>query len=152
MEQFLVEYGWTIWVGLILLFVIVEMLTLDFTALMLALGSSAGLISGFAGAPFWLQIVIAAAFAVALLFVRPPLRRLLERGADPARSNVEALIGLGGVATTRVTRQQGQVKLANGEVWTARTAGGPAVPEGAEVTVLAVEGATAVIATTTEEG
>lgn len=142
-------FVWIIWLSLVLIFVIVEMLTLEFTFLMLAIGSAGGLIAGALGLPIWLQIPIAGVLAVLLLFtVRPPLLRALKRGADPARSNVDALLGLGGDVVVAARSGPGQVKLANGETWTARLS--PLVSEhdltvGERVVVTAIEGATAVV-------
>jgi membrane protein implicated in regulation of membrane protease activity len=145
MEQFLVEYAWIIWLGLILLFVVLEMFTLDLTALILAIGSAGGLVAGLFGAEFWVQIVVAAVVTIALLFVRPPLKRMLFRSGDQTLSNVEALIGLTGVAMGDVRAVAGgQVKLSNGETWTARSTG-TTIPEGGLVTVTTIEGATAVV-------
>ncbi|WP_236720235.1 NfeD family protein [Rathayibacter sp. VKM Ac-2630] len=79
------QYAWILWLALILIFVIVEMITLEFTFLMLAVGSVGGLLAGLVGAPFWVQVPVAAVLAVLLLLtVRPPLLRLLRRGGDPA--------------------------------------------------------------------
>ena len=50
-EQFLTDYAWILWLGLILVFLIIEMNTLEFTFLMIALGSLGGLVSGAFGAP-----------------------------------------------------------------------------------------------------
>ncbi len=145
MEMFLAEYGWIIWVGIILIFVIIEMFTLELTFLMLGLGSIAGLVGQLVGAPWWLQILLAAIFAIALLIVRPPLRRWLDRGADPAKSNVEALIGLTGVSQTAITSVSGQVKLTNGDQWSARTEDGSTIAEGDQVSVVRIDGAVAVV-------
>ncbi|NQX27442.1 NfeD family protein [Microbacteriaceae bacterium VKM Ac-2854] len=142
-------YTWIIWLSLILIFVIVEMLTLEFTFLMIAIGSAGGLLAGALGAPVWLQVIVAAVLAVLLLFtVRPPLLRALKRGADPARSNVDALLGLAGDVVVGARSGPGQVKLANGETWTARLS--PLVSAhdltvGERVVVTAIEGATAVV-------
>ena len=88
---------------------------------LLAIGSLGGLVSGLLGAPWWLQVLIAAVIAIVLLaFVRPPLLRMLKRGGDPARSNVDALIGIEGTVVASVGENGGQVKLGNGETWTAR--------------------------------
>ena len=54
------SFAWIVWLVLILVFVIIEMLTLDFVFLMIAVGSVGGLLSGLFGAPWWLQIIIAA--------------------------------------------------------------------------------------------
>ena len=44
--DFLTDFAWIFWLGLILIFLIVEVSTLEFTFLMIALGSLGGLISG----------------------------------------------------------------------------------------------------------
>ena len=147
--DFLVTYGWIIWLAVILIFVILEVITVDFTSLMLAAGSAGGLISSLFHAPFWMQIVIAALLALLLLFaVRPPLRRALQRGGDRTRSNVDALQGLSGVVTTDFNGNANLVKLANGETWTVRheQPGQPALNEGDHVIVTAIDGSTAIVA------
>jgi membrane protein implicated in regulation of membrane protease activity len=145
--DFLVEWGWVLWLALILVFVIIEVFTLDFTFLMLAGGGLGGLVAGFFHAPLWAQIVIAGVLALLLLFVvRPPLLRAFRKGGDPTPSNVHALLGLTG-AVVAENASRSQVKLANGEVWTARLAPGVdgELVEGERVVVTAIEGATAVV-------
>jgi len=147
--DFLTSYGWIIWLALILIFGIIEVTTLEFTFLMLAVGSLGGLLSGLLGLPWWAQIIVAAILSVLLLFaVRPALLRTLKRGADPALSNVEALLGLAGVVTNDFSGNANHVKLANGETWTAKLSSlledRPLV-EGERVVVTAIEGATAVV-------
>lgn len=142
------SWAWVFWLALILVFIIIEVNTLEFTFLMLALGSVGGLVAGLLGAPWWLQFIIVAVLALVLvLFVRPPLLRALGKGGDPARSNVDALIGLGGVIVVDFRRGAGQVKLANGDTWTSRLAGGVEtdLDEGTRVVVTAIDGATAVV-------
>jgi membrane protein implicated in regulation of membrane protease activity len=148
-DAFVTDYGWVVWLVLILLFVTVEMVTLELTFLMIALGSVAGLLSGLLGAPWWLQLLIAAVLAVVLLFaIKPPLLRALKRGGDPSLSNVDALLGLGGQVVRSLDTSGGQVRLANGETWTARLS--PIteqriVEPGERVRVTAIEGATAIV-------
>jgi membrane protein implicated in regulation of membrane protease activity len=170
--EFIDAYAWIFWLGLILVFVIVEVLTVDFTFLMLALGSVGGLLAGVAGAEWWLQVLVAAVLSVLLLFaVRPPLLRALKRGGDPTLSNVDALLGLTGVVVNDFAGNAGHVKLANGETWTARLSEtvlprsadaksshsshalpGPTsarvLEEGDLVVVTAIDGATAVVVPT----
>jgi membrane protein implicated in regulation of membrane protease activity len=143
--QTIEQYAWIGWLVLIAAFLIIEMLTLDFTFLMLGIGGIVGLLSDLLGAPVWLQVIIAALAAAVLLFtIRPPLLRRLRRGEDPAKSNVEALIGLHGQVISTVSRLSGQVKLSNGDVWTARTHGHE-LPPATSVTVAAIDGATALV-------
>ncbi|MES2094975.1 MAG: NfeD family protein [Actinomycetota bacterium] len=150
--DFLTMYAWIFWVGLLLLFVIIEVITVDFTFLMLAGGSVGGLVSGLIGAPFWAQILVAGVLALLLLFVvRPAIKRSLGRSGDQTPTNVAALLGTGGMVTTPFVDGQGHVKLANGETWTARlsqaTADRP-VDAGERVVVTAIEGATAIVVPT----
>lgn len=154
--DFLTTWSWVFWLAVILVFIIVEVTSLEFTFLMLALGSLGGLLAGLLGAEWWVQIIVAAVLALILLFfVRPPLLHALRRGGDPARSNVDALLGLQGSVVVAFADGRGQVKLANGETWTSRLAEGsaePALSEGERVVVTAIDGATAVVVPTPAEG
>ena len=147
--DFLMMYSWIFWVGLLLLFVIVEVITVDFTFLMLAGGCVGGLGAGLLSAPFWAQILIAGVLALLLLFVvRPAIKRSLGRGADQTPTNVAALLGIGGTVTTPFVAGQGHVKLTNGETWTARLSQAITdrpVDTGERVVVMAIEGATAIV-------
>lgn len=149
-EQLLTDYAWILWLGLILVFLIVEMSTLEFTFLMIALGSLGGLVSGALGAPWWAQVVIAAVLALVLLLaVKPPLLRRLRRGGDPTRTLVDALIGMEGTVVKDFVDGQGQVKLAVGETWTAKVStalDGPELEIGDRILVTSIEGATAFVA------
>lgn len=140
------QFAWIGWLVLILVFLTVEALTLDFTFLMLGIGGVAGLASDLLGAPVWLQVIIAAVLAALLILVlRPPLLKRLHRGEDPTLSNVAALIGLSGQVISTVSPLGGQVKLSNGDVWTARAPVGE-LPPGTAVTVTRIDGATAFVA------
>ncbi len=147
--DFLTDFAWIFWLGLILIFLIVEVSTLEFTFLMIALGSLGGLISGLFGLPWWAQIIVACVLALLLLLaVRPPLLRLLKRGGDPARTLVDALIGIDGIVTTDFVNGQGHARLANGETWTAKlseTDNNEQVEIGDRVLVTEIDGATAVV-------
>ncbi len=140
-------YAWIVWLALILIFLVIEIFTVDFTFLMIAVASVGGLVSSLVGAPWFFQLVIAGVLAIVLIFtVRPPLLRTLRKGEDPTLSNLDALIGLGGTVSTAFTKGVGHVKLANGETWTARLAGDSEDLElGDKVAVVAIEGATAVV-------
>jgi len=144
------QFAWIGWLVLILVFLTVEALTLDFTFLMLGIGGVAGLAADLLGAPVWLQVIIAAVLAALLvLLLRPPLLRRLHRGQDDTPSNVEALIGLAGQVVSTVSPLGGQVKLSNGDVWTARSTISE-LPPGTVVTVTRIDGATALVAASNE--
>jgi membrane protein implicated in regulation of membrane protease activity len=96
------------------------------------------------------QFLLAAAVSALLIFsLRPPLLRRLRRKGDPTLSNIEGLTGLDGVVLTEVSPDGGQVKLSNGETWTAKlapTMEAKNLAVGHRVVVLEIEGATALVA------
>ncbi|MFT4156667.1 MAG: NfeD family protein [Microbacterium sp.] len=140
------NWVWIGWIVLIAAFLVIEMLSLDFTFLMLSFGGVLGLLSGLVGVPLWGQVLIAAAAAALfILFLRPPLLRRLHRGEDPTKSNLDALIDSRGVAVQQITQMSGQVKLSNGDTWTARTTAPVAIPEGSTISVTSIDGATALV-------
>lgn len=145
----LTQYTWIVWLILVLACVTIELLTLEFTFLMIAFGSVAGLGADLLGWEWWAQILVAAAVSVLLLLtIRPVMLRYMRRGADPTPSNVDALLGMSGRVVSSVSETTGLVKLANGETWTARLAAGAdeqVVGAGASVRVVLVDGATVVI-------
>ena len=79
-----------------------------------------------------------------LVLVRPAIKRRLTSGKgmlDP----VKALEGKSALVLDRVARHEGQVKL-DGEVWTARPLNDDDIYEpGDHVTVMHIDGATAVV-------
>lgn len=154
----LVQYMWIVWLVFIVICVIVEVITLQFIFLMVAIGSLGGLGTQLLGGPWWLQILVAFALALLLIFViRPLLLRATQRGADLTPTNLDALAGMGGRVVVPLGEHGGQVKLANGETWTALlagadeaaiTSGTPAatVSVGTRVVVTAIRGSTAIVA------
>ncbi|QEE61148.1 NfeD family protein [Salinibacterium sp. dk2585] len=145
----LTQYIWIVWLVFILIAVIIELITLEFTFLMIAAGSLGGLGANLLGAPWWVQIAVAAILSVLLiLLIRPVLLRRLRRGEDTTPSNIDALMGMDGRVVIAIGDSPGQVKLANGEVWTSRLSAlteHRVVAEGERVVVTAIEGSTAVV-------
>ena len=146
----LTDYLWIVWLVFILVCVIIELLTLDFTFLMIAVGSVAGLGANLLGWDWWVQILVAGAVSVLLLLlIRPVLLRLMNRNATSVPpSNVAALIGMGGRVSSTVGELGGLVKLDNGETWTAHLSPGldvSPIDPGDRVRVLAIEGSTAFV-------
>ncbi|TFC27885.1 NfeD family protein [Cryobacterium sp. TMT2-18-3] len=145
----LTDYLWIVWLVFILVCVIIELLSLEFTFLMIAVGSLAGLGANLLGAVWWLQIVTAAVVSVLLiLLIRPVLLRLMRKGADHTPSNVAALLGMTAQVLSTVRPSGGMVKLANGETWTARLSPDTdtqSAEPGEIVRVAAIEGSTAVV-------
>lgn len=146
----LTTYMWIVWLVLALVFVIIELVTLEFTFLMLAAGALiGGLGVNLLHGPWWLQIAVAAALSGLLLFtIRPLLLRVLHRRSTPVATNVDALFGMLGRVVAPVTVVNGSVRLDNGETWTAVLADDEAVSAlqiGDRVQVTSVRGATVAV-------
>ena len=122
-----------------------EALTGDLSLLMLSGGALAAAGSSRLGLPLWADGVVFLVVSVLMLaLVRPVLRRRLGSGhglPEPVR----ALEGRHAVVLQRVAADAGQVKL-DGEVWSARSFNaGDCYEPGDRVTVMHIDGATAVV-------
>lgn len=147
MADFLRETQWLLWLIAALGLGLLELLSLDFVFSMLVIGALAASGAAFLGYGFTVQVfTFAIASVLALVLVRPALRRWIGRHTPEAETNTDALVGRTALTLAPVTGRDGQVKLA-GETWSARTAD-PAtvIPEGVDVTVVRIDGATAVVA------
>jgi membrane protein implicated in regulation of membrane protease activity len=95
--------------------------------------------------PIWTDGVVFLVVSLLLLvLVRPALRKRFAAG-DGLAEPMKALEGKSALVLDRVARHEGQVKL-DGEVWTARPLNDDDVYEqGDHVTVMRIDGATAVV-------
>lgn len=126
---------------------VLEIFTLDLTFAMLAAGALAGGGAALLGAPWWLAaIVFAVVSGLMFVLLRPHLLTMLGKKSPLIEMNSNALVGREARTLDQITEYAGRVKL-NGEVWSARTRDdAPEIPEGSEVTVVAISGATAIVA------
>lgn len=123
-----------------------EALSGDLFLIMLAGGAlvTAG-VSAATDWPVWIDGVVFAVTSVALLLlVRPVLLRRFST-PPPTPTNVAALTGKHALVLEEVGAHAGQVKI-GGEVWTARPLDSTEVySAGSTVTVMKIDGATAVV-------
>lgn len=145
MLEWLSANAWVVWLVLAGGLAVSEMLTLDLTLLMLASGALAGgVVAVFLPGALAIQIIVAVAVALAMLFlVRPQALKRLHNSPG-YRSSTSKLLGSSGTAVEQVTSTAGAVKIA-GEVWGARSYDESVIPEGTEVEVLEMDGITAVV-------
>ena len=135
-----------IWLVAGVLLAAAEAMVGEFFLLMLAGGALAT--AGFSAAtdlPIWVDAVVFGIVSLALVVgVRPALLRRF--GAPPLTpTNVAALPGKRALVLEEVGEHSGQVKL-DGDVWTARPLDVTEVyPPGTTVTVMEIDGATAVV-------
>ena len=130
-----------IWIGLIVIFVIVEAATVQLVTVWFAVGGIAGLIAYAFGLEIWMQILIfAVVSAVALAVTRPFVKRFTRGRKQP--TNADRYIGQEAIVTEPISNElsKGAVRI-GGLEWTARTVDNSEVDKGERVIVEAIEGA-----------
>ena len=144
MIDWLTEHAWVTWVGIAVVLAIVELMSLDLVLLMFAIGALGAAVASGLGAPVWVALLVFAAVSTALLFlVRPPLVERLHAGPT-LQTGHQNLVGRDAIVIEPVDSRSGRVKLAS-EIWSARTDGAESFDTGAEVNVIRIDGATAVV-------
>ncbi len=144
--KWIAAHGWVGWLAASAVLACAEMLTLDFTLLMLASGALAGAITAAILPGAWLvQVLVAVGVGgVMLAVLRPTLLRRV-RDAPGYRSLLDQLVGSEGTVTQRVTSEAGEVKV-HGELWEARTmAPGIVIEAGESIEVYQVDSTTLVV-------
>lgn len=138
--------AWLLWLIAAAVLLGVEMVSLDLIFVMLAGGAVGGAVAAAFGAPIVLSAVVFAVVSVALLAgVRPIAKQHLNAALPHTRTGVAKLEGKTALVLEAVDEHHGQVKI-GGETWTAR-AYDPTqhLESGAEVQVMQIEGATALV-------
>ncbi|WP_116113599.1 NfeD family protein [Austwickia chelonae] len=140
------QNAWAAWLALALVLGAIEAATVDFVFIMLAGGAGAGAVAALAGASFPVQVLSSVAVACALLvLVRPEVKKRLFSGSTPIVLGAAAYVGRRAEVTQEVTVTGGRILL-GGEEWSARLEKNVlAVPAGALVNVIAIDGAVAVV-------
>jgi membrane protein implicated in regulation of membrane protease activity len=144
MIDWLTDHAWVTWVGIAVVLAIVELMSLDLVLLMFAIGALGAAVAAGLGAPVWVTLLVFAVVSSALLFlVRPPLVERLHAGPT-LQTGHQNLVGREALVIEPVDSRSGRVKLAS-EIWSARTDGAESFDTGAEVHVIRIDGATAVV-------
>jgi membrane protein implicated in regulation of membrane protease activity len=143
------DWLWLWWVIGALLLGVVELLTVDFTFLMIAVGALAAAAAAWIGLPWWGTVIVFAVVSVVMLaLVRPlMLSRLKLKGEAKPIAGAAALVGRSAEAVTAIDEHGGRAKI-GGDVWTARIEGEGVLEPGTDLVVTAIDGATAVVAAT----
>ncbi len=144
--EWLGDHLWAAWLVLAVALAVAEMVSLDLILLMVAAGALVGALVALAGAPFILQVLLAAgASGAMLMLVRPSLVARLHDGPTLV-SGHDRLVGQQGVVTEELSAlNPGRVKV-GGEIWSACPYDeGLTIPPGATVEVFAIRGATAYV-------
>ena len=135
-----------IWLIAGIVLILTEIFALTLVLGMVGVGALAAAAVAFAGLGAAAQLIAFATTSTALLvFVRPPVKRALDRGGTTERTDPRVLTGASALVVERVSEDSGRVRI-NGELWRARPyAGTGPVDVGRTVSVAAVEGATLLV-------
>ena len=135
-----------VWLGLTIVFAVLEAATAQLTTIWFAIGSVAALTPASCGVESSTVqcVVFVAVSLITLIATRPFVKKLLHKRVQP--TNADRYIGETGVTLVEINNVQGtgEVKV-QGNVWTARTENDAVIPEGANVRVLRIEGVKVIV-------
>lgn len=137
------EYA--LWIGLMVVFIVIEMSTASLVCIWFAVGALAAAVSKIFGISFFAQLVIfVAASALALIVTKPLVKKIKAKGKTA--TNADMLIGKNGIVTEGITNDKfaGKVKIA-GQEWSAVTADGSEIPKNAKILVKEISGVKLVV-------
>ena len=135
-----VEDMYIIWAAAIVVFAVLEAVTVQLVSIWFVIGSVAAFVSSLFGAPLYLQVVIwLIVSVVALIFTRPLVKKKLNAKAQP--TNADRCIGKDAVVIEEINNKAstGQVKT-DGKVWTARSDNNEIIRVGDTVIVQKIDG------------
>ena len=134
-----------LWLGLMVLFLVVEANTVSVVSIWFAVGALAALVASLLGGQLWLQLVLFFVVSAGLLAC---LRPMAKKYFKPklTKTNVDAVIGTQGYIIDAVDNLNGKGRVKLGAVeWTARSSDGSEIAEGTLVTVDRIEGVKAFV-------
>lgn len=134
-----------LWLVAALILAVVELATVQLTAVWLAIGAVAAMAASSLGAPVWVQIAAFAVVSVVLLILtRPFVRRFLHM--KEVRTNADRLIGKAARVTEAIDNLAARGAVVHsGVTWTARTAGDEKIEVGEEVEIVKIEGSKLIV-------
>ncbi len=135
-----------LWIGVAVVFFILEAATVQLVAIWLAVGALVTAIPAYFGVPFWGQFAIfAVVSALALLATRPLVKSFLRTKRE--RTNLDRVVGQEGVVLSAIPEggfETGRVH-ALGLDWSAVSGDAQALPAGARVRIERIDGVKLVV-------
>ena len=135
---------WWIWVALVIIFAVIEAITLGLYTVWFALAALVMVfLSSLKIAPPFQFLIFLAISALLLFFTRPLAIKKLRIGRE--KTNVDSLAGKHALVTKTITEfEKGEVKL-NGQFWSAHAEDNSVVPKGTKCVVVKIEGVQAIV-------
>lgn len=139
--------AWLFWLIVGLLCSIAEIFLPGFVLLCFAFGCFAATVAAALDFGVTVQLLVfSSATFLVFVSVRPILMKfLIDRDNPAARTNIERVVGMTGIAQEEITAWQGTVKV-EGELWSSRCEDEVVLPAGSHVRVLRVEGNKLIVA------
>ncbi len=140
--------GWIslFWLALVIIFAIVEMLSMGLTSIWFAAGALVAGIAAICNAPIWLQFVLfVLVTAIALASTRKLAKKFLENKIE--KTNAEGLIGKTSIVIETIDNAKETGKLMIGDIeWSARAVDETAViEEGSKVIIREIKGVKCIV-------
>ena len=129
---------WVYWVVAALILFIVEMFTSGFAVICLAIGALGGAVASLLDWSLEFQLLVFAVVSfVALIAVRPILKRLFFSKGEKVQTNIDAIIGKRGVVCVEIEADDdnGRVVI-DGLDWRAKSDNNEPLPVGTKVEVV----------------
>ncbi|MCI7130504.1 MAG: NfeD family protein [Lachnospiraceae bacterium] len=154
MIDFMAHYGFAaIWMALVIIFLVVELVTVGLTTIWLAGGALVAFLLAAVGAGFWLQLIAFFVVSFVLIyFTRPFAVKYLN--PRRTRTNSEELIGEIVKVTSRIDNRSAEgTALAKGLEWSARAISDDmTIEKDALVKVVRIEGVKLIVEPVADEG
>ena len=140
-----------IWLGLMVLFVLVEAATAGLTTIWFAGGALVAFLASLLGGSIVLQVVLFFLVSLVLLiFTRPVVKKYLN--SRTLKTNADSLIGRTAVVSEEISNLNATGTITvDGMPWAARTREEEKIPAGALVKIVEIRGVKCIVEKTTEE-
>ena len=128
------------WLVLAVALALLEMFTVQLVSIWFTIGAAAACITSIFTDNIIIQIIVFAVVSgIAIAVTRPFVKKMKQKGSEA--TNADRYIGKTAIVIKAIDNDHacGMVKVDN-EKWTARSATGETIPEGASVTVTSIEG------------
>ena len=146
MEIFFRSYDFMrwVWVGLVILFAIIEATTMGLTTIWFALAALVMVFLSFLDIDLaWQILIFLAIAAVLLIFTRPLAIKKLKAGRE--KTNVDSLIGRHALVIKKITEfDKGEIKI-HGVIWSALSEDSSEINEGSKCEIVRIEGVQAIV-------
>jgi membrane protein implicated in regulation of membrane protease activity len=134
------QYDWILWVGLMVVFGILELSTVNLVSIWFVAGSLVAMAAALLGTSIWVQIVLCLITAgILLAFLQPFVRKFVT--PKKTATNADMVLGREAYLTEAVDniRGTGSLKL-DGKEWTVRSMDQTVLPAGTLVKIVKLEG------------